>query len=258
VQRATETRPYAIKIRELVQEVSAEAGDFESPLMSPPSESPKRVLLLVITSDRGLCGAYNTNVLRTGLAAIRKAEASGHTVDVEVAGKKGGGFFKFQGYKPLEQHQIGDKPSYEDVERIASSYIERFSDGDYDLIQIVSMRFESASKQYPEAMQLLPLAQLEADEENGSSGGIRADYDFSPSSEALLSELLPTSVKTSVFQAFVEGIVSEHIMRMVAMKAATENARDLGKDLRRSFNRARQSQITTELTEIISGAAALE
>ena len=128
-----------------------------------------------------------------------------------------------------------------------------FAEGEWDSVSVAYTRFESNARQIPEVIQLLPLSQ-----EEGETEGTSANYDFSPSAEAILDDLLPRSIKTTLFQAFNDAAVSEQIMRMIAMKAASENANDLGKDLKRDYNRARQAQITTELTEIISGAAALE
>ena len=157
---------------------------------------------------------------------------------------------------PDLQIVVGDKPKFEDVAKVANRYMEEFSKGEWDAIHIAYMRFESNAKQVPETIQLLPL-----ESQNSTSSEdleATANYDFSPSANEILDDLLPRSIKTTLFQVFNDAVVSENIMRMVAMKAATENANDLGKDLRRDYNRARQAQITTELTEIISGAAALE
>ena len=254
--RAKDTRPYTDAVRNLVGEVSSAAGDYDSPLFCANGESNKQ-LLLVISSDRGLCGAYNSNVLRGALKHIRATTAEGKTVDVEAAGKKASAFFKFQKHEPVEKFSLGDTPSFEDVARIADRYMDGFAKGEWDSVRVAYMRFESNSKQIPEVIQLLPLSQ-DAAEEQDASKGISANYDFSPSAEDILDDLLPRSVKTTLFQAFNDSAVSEQIMRMIAMKAATENANDLGKDLKRDYNRARQAKITTELTEIISGAAALE
>ncbi|MDP6693892.1 MAG: ATP synthase F1 subunit gamma [Phycisphaerales bacterium] len=251
--RAKNTRPYTDAIRNLVGEVSGTDGDYDSPLFNTNSES-KKELLLVISSDRGLCGAYNGNVLRGAIKHIRASSSEGKTVVVEAAGKKAAAFFKFQKHDPVEKFSLGDKPSFEDVAKIADRYMDGFSAGEWNSVRVAYMRFESNAKQVPEIIQLLPLSHEGSDEKEGTS----ANYDFSPSAEEILDDLLPRSVKTTLFQAFNDASVSEQIMRMVAMKAATENANDLGKDLRRDYNRARQAQITTELTEIISGAAALE
>ena len=147
------------------------------------------------------------------------------------------------------------KPSFENVSQLADRYMDGFADGKWSAVRVAYMRFESNSKQIAEIIQLLPLAPNAGDE---NTDGTSANYDFSPSAEEILDDLLPRSVKTALFQVFNDSIVSEQIMRMIAMKAATENANDIGRDLRRDYNRARQAQITTELTEIISGAAALE
>lgn len=258
--RAKATQPYTEKIRQLVTEVTAAAGDLDSPLVDGPTKPVKRELLLVLGSNRGLCGAYNGNVLRAALKHVRRVKRQQSEVVLETSGKKPVGFFKFQNVTVAEQHQFGDDPGYDDVRRLAESYIDRFADGEFDAIRVASMQFISNSRQRPRIMQLLPL-KAEADEqatETPEAGAGSASYDFSPSAEALLDELLPTTVKTSLFQAFNEAVVSEQIMRMIAMKAATENAKDLSKSLRRQFNRARQAQITTELMEVISGAAALD
>jgi F-type H+-transporting ATPase subunit gamma len=251
--RAKDTRPYTNAIRNLVGEVSGAAGDYDSPLFAAKS-SAKKELLLVISSDRGLCGAYNGNVLRVALKKLREAKAQNKEIVIETAGKKAVSFFKFQKHDPAEKHTLGDTPQFEDVARLADKYMVGFANGEWDSVSVAYMRFETNARQIPEVIQLLPLSQEDKSEAEATS----TNYDFSPSAEAILDDLLPRSVKTALFQAFNDAAVSEQIMRMIAMKAATENANDLGKDLKRDYNRARQAQITTELTEIISGAAALE
>lgn len=253
--RAKDSRPYTDAIRNLVGEVSGAAGDYDSPLFNAPTKKNKE-LLLVITSDRGLCGAYNGNVLRKALLHTRSSKTNNSEVTLETAGKKATTFFKFQKLEARNQLTFGDKPSYEDVARVANRYMDEFANGDWDKVSVAYMRFESNAKQIPEVVQLLPLSAdtSETDEETSSS----SNYEFSPSAGEILDDLIPRSVITTLFQMFNDAVVSENIMRMIAMKAATENANELGKDLRRDYNRARQAQITTELTEIISGAAALE
>jgi len=254
--RAKDSRPYTDAIRNLVGEVSGAAGDYDSPLFSAKANTETE-LLLVITSDRGLCGAYNGNVLKKAVQYLRATKSENKELEVETSGKKAVSFFKFQKIVPLEKHTLGDKPTFEDVARIADHYMEGFSEGKWSKVSVAYMRFESNSKQIPEVIQLLPLAPASEDgeTEEGLSVG---NYEFAPSAGEILDDLLPRSIKTTLFQAFNDSVVSENIMRMIAMKAATENANELAKDLRRDYNRARQAQITTELTEIISGAAALE
>ena len=246
--RARDSRPYTDAIRRLVGEVSGAAGEYDSPLFSAKGDT-KKELLLVISSDRGLCGAYNGNVFKTAMQHIRSKTQEGVEVSVETAGKKSNAFFKFQKMEPLNQLAVGDKPAFEDVARIADRYMEEFAEGKWDAVRLTYMRFESNARQIPETIQLLPLAS-EDTQTDASKDSASANYEFSPSAGEILDDLLPRSVKTTLFQVFNDAVVSENIMRMIAMKAATENANDLG--------RARQAQITTELTEIISGAAALE
>tara|TARA_B000000441_G_scaffold122922_1_gene99043 strand:- start:30 stop:878 length:849 start_codon:yes stop_codon:yes gene_type:complete len=256
-QRASSTKPYTERIRDLVLEVSSSASDYDSLLLTGPSEPKQRQLMLVITSDRGMCGAYNGNVLKAALQHVRACRERGIDVDIEVAGKKAINFFKFQKMDLQEQHSLGDVPAYEAVEKIASSFIRRYVEGQYDSVHIVYTQFISNARQQAVVSQLLPMSPPEADGDSAEAVG-EVVYDFQPSVDELLDDLLPLMAKTVLFQAFNDAAVSEHIMRMIAMKAATENSKEVGRALRQQFNRARQSQITTELTEIISGAAALE
>jgi F-type H+-transporting ATPase subunit gamma len=268
LQRAKATRPYTERIRELVAEVSAAAGDVDNPLLGVRSggsgKSAGKEILLVVTSDRGLCGAYNGSVLRNAMNEIRKRRAAKCEVIVETAGKKGVAFFRFQKMDIAERHSFGDKPVFADVAALADRYMADFVAGKIDAVHVAYMRFISASRQVPEVMQLLPLTVDASVAASASASaataakGAETVYDFRPSAEVLLNDLLPKSVKVSLFQALNDSVVSENVMRMVAMKAATDNASGLGRTLKRNFNRARQAKITTELTEIISGAAALE
>ncbi len=261
LQRAHAAKPYTERVQQLVGEVLAAAvagaeGDFEHRLIEGPAESPNRERLLVISSNRGLCGAYNANVLRAAMTHVRELQAGGRQLDLETAGKKAVAYFHFQKVAITQGHTMPDQPPYDEVERLADRYIEEFVAGQHDAVRVAYMRYESNSRQIPQVIQLLP---LEATPRvAGDAGGAEALYDFSPSVEAILDELMPLAVKVLLFQAFLDATVSEHIMRMVAMKSATENASELGRTLTRKFNRARQAQITTELMEIISGAAALE
>ena len=257
VQRAKATKPFTETIRRLVGELSEAAGDLEHPLIDGPPSAVNKELLLVVSSDRGLCGAYNAHVLRASLRHVRSAREKGVDITVESSGKKAIGFFRFAKVALAERHMIGDKPAYEEVERIAARYIDAFTKGEYDAVRVSYMRYESNARQIPEMMQLLPMRPeaLAADDEKR---GPAAGYELSPSGPELLADLLPLAAKAQLFQAFNDAVVSEQIMRMVAMKAATENAKDLKRTLNRDYNRARQAQITTELTEIIGGTAALE
>ena len=256
VQRAKAAQPYSQKVQQLVGEVVAAAGDLQHPLVDGPAESPKRELLLVISSDRGFCGAFNANVLRKAMAHVRQLKQRSLSLDLETSGRKAVGFFRFQRVPISQRHTVGDKPRYEQIDQLAHRYIRQFSEGKYDAIRVAYMRFITNARQVAELVQLLPLKPDEP--ESAEAPAADALYDFSPSTDEILDDLLPLTVKTALYQAFLDAAVSEQIMRMVAMKAATENAGDVRKTLRRTYNRARQAKITTELMEVISGAAALE
>lgn len=267
--RATATKPYTEGVFELVTELGATAGDVTHPLITGPTgpaagEAKKAPeLLLILTSDRGLCGAYNGSVLRTAIAHFQGTGVTGDRVQVELVGKKGVAFLRYHGRAISKQRTLGDKPRYEDIEAIAQEYMDRFTKGEVSNVRVAYMKFISVGKQAPTLMQLLPLKPpaAKAGEAGAKPAGVAAkgvSYEFTPNAEELLGELLPASVKATLFQAVNDALVSEHIARMVAMKGATDAAGKMGKLLTRKYNRARQAQITTELTEIVTGAAALE
>ncbi|PHQ79809.1 MAG: ATP synthase F1 subunit gamma [Phycisphaera sp.] len=257
--RATATKPYTEGIFGLVTELAQTAGNLEHPLIDGPDGGFKdgaKELTLLITSDRGLCGPYNGSVLRTATAHFRN-EPDAKAGRIDLVGKKGEAFLKFSGIPVTETYSFGDTPSFAQIERLADAYMDLFIAGEITAVRVIYMRFISAGKQTPEVLSLLPLKPPAVSEDNAKTGPT-LQYEFSPNGPELLAELLPSTVKASLFQAFNDAIVSEHVARMIAMKAATDNAGSMGKDLTRVYNRARQAQITTELTEIISGAAALE
>ena len=253
LQRSKASRPFVDRIRQLVGEVASAAGDVEHPLLRGPAEPVGRELVLLIGSDRGLCGAYNSHVLRTAANLVNELRTRRVDFSLEANGKKPLAFLRFNKIDVAVRLAVGDKPKFADIDPIAQRYIDAFAAGQYDAVRMVYMRFISTARQVAEVMQLLPLSVPE-----GGDSANAALYEFSPSSEALLRDLLPLSVKVSLFQAFTDAVVSENVMRMIAMKAATDNANGLGKALHRQYNRARQTRITTELTEIVGGAAAQE
>ncbi|MFM8698186.1 MAG: ATP synthase F1 subunit gamma [Phycisphaerales bacterium] len=255
--RAKNSRPYTDTIRELVAKVASQAGDASHPLLETPSGAGKE-LVLVISSDRGLCGAYNSNVLRTAGKLLAELRAGGREIVLDASGRKALAFFKYQKQEISAKHSVGDRPQYAAVEEIAQGYIDRFVAGEFSSVKVVYMRFISTARQRPEVMQLLPLSLPKADAAAGAAKGTVSNFEFSPSAPELLGDLLPRSVKVSLYQAFLDAVVSENVMRMVAMKAATDNAGGLGRTLKRSYNRARQARITTELTEIVAGVEALK
>ncbi len=259
-QRAVATKPYTEGVFALVTELAATAGNISHPLINGPEgkrgKGTAKDLTLIITSDRGLCGPYNGSVLRTAMQYLR-GNPGASSGEIELIGKKGASFLRFNNVTTSQVHSIGDKPTYEDVERIAATYIARFSAGEIASVRVVYMRYISAGKQSPEVLQLLPLKPPAKAGTAATKGGITAQYEFSPEAGKLLDDLLPATVKATLYQAVNDAVVSEQVARMVAMKSATDNAGKMRKSLTRDFNRARQAQITTELTEIVSGAAAL-
>ena len=289
LKRATGTKPYTLKVRELVRELAASVGNVEHPLLRKPSAEDRtnRIAVVVLTSNRGLAGAYNGSVLRAANVFLRQQEAAGKTIDLYVAGKKGVSFFNFQKRPIAQRIDAQDTPRYADVERLGESFIRDFVAAKYDSVHIVYMNFISAGVQKPDVMTLLPLAgvaeatdalsmQVAQQEAQAKAGALDtrrtgADvtahahtynvemlYDFSPAPKELLDELLPLTVKSALFQAFLDATTSEHVARMVAMKSATDNADKMVKALTMKYNRARQSQITTELSEIMGGVEAMK
>ena len=258
--RAVATRPYSDKLSELVADLSRAAGSIEHPLMR--TNDVPRSALVVLTSNRGLCGGFNANVLRAAIEFL-ESRPPGHEVDVHMVGKKGGNYFRFLGRNIDQQtNDIDEKVRFEQVEPIAQSLIDRFEAGKISAAHVAYMRFFSTSKQVPEVMQLLPLAPETADMEDGVDAGTvgtgtTTQYEFSPDPQALLDDLLPASVRMRLFQCFTDAAVSEQVARMVAMKAATDAAGDMITNLTRQYNRARQTHITMELLDIIGGASAI-
>jgi F-type H+-transporting ATPase subunit gamma len=250
--RAVATRPFTEKLAELAADLSRAAGDVAHPLLETHDEVP-RSALVVLTSDRGLAGGYNANVLRAALSHLEQQTAQGVTTDVHMVGKKGIAYFRFL-RQPIAQQTsgIGDKPRFDQVEGIANELMDRFTRGEIASAHVAYMKFLSVGQQRPVVEQLLPLKP-----EASAVEARPVEYEFSPEPKQILDELLPATVRVRLFQAFVDAAVSEQVARMVAMKAATDAAGDMIKALTRQYNRARQTQITMELLDIVGGANAL-
>jgi F-type H+-transporting ATPase subunit gamma len=288
LKRAVGSKPYTSKVRELVRELARNVGDVEHPLLRVPSDTDRtnRVALFVITSNRGLAGAYNGSVLRAATAFIRQQEAAGKTIELHVIGKKGISYFTYQGRPIAGRYEASDVPSYAEVDQKLQPLLKRFIAGELDAVHVAFMNFISTGVQKPDVMTLLPLAGVEsaadglahqmAEKEAQLKAGAldarrtgrdvraeehqydtRTEYEFMPDPKSLLGELLPLTVKTAFFQTFLDATTSEHVARMVAMKSATDNADKMAKALTMQYNRARQSQITTELSEIMGGVEAM-
>ncbi|MFZ1936885.1 MAG: ATP synthase F1 subunit gamma [Thermoguttaceae bacterium] len=279
--RATAAGEYTRRITALVGHLAHSGLEVSHPLLTPRAET-KRVILLVLTANRGLCAGYNSSVLRLAVARYHELSEKIPQVDVEMAGKRGISAFRFRKL-PLAATftHFNDKPSFAEVDVLASRYLLDFGDGALDRLDVVYTKFASASHQEAVVETLLPLGELgvksgtkgteEVFAEKAGGGGESTartssvplgslgerQYEFLPSAASILDEIVPTSFKVRLFKCFLDAAVSEQIARMVAMKAATENADSMISQLSMAYNRARQGQITSELLEIIGGAEAL-
>jgi F-type H+-transporting ATPase subunit gamma len=263
LKRAVGAKAYSRKIRELTAEAARSISDISHPLLRRPADDGGgTAALLVITSNRGLAGAYNGSVLRMAAQFIGEQQGKSKKVDLFVVGKKGVSYFNFQRRPITQRFDVGDTPKFADVEKIADGFIEKFVQGQYDAVYVASMNFLSAGVQKPQVVSLLPLAGVDEPQKNADEKkegfAATAIYDFIPDAMTLLDELLPQTVKVAVFQAFLDATTSEQVARMVAMKSATDNADKMVKSLTMQYNRARQTQITTELSEIMGGVEAME
>ena len=255
--RATQAAAYTKKIAEIVSDLSKGETTVSHPLLTQPQKQ-ENVTLLVLTSNRGLCGGYNGAVLRNVGLRLRDSKAAGETLSLDVSGKRGLTFMKFQGLTPKNRYtEFEDKPTFEQVDVLGQRYIDDFVAGKIDRLEVAYTRFETVSRQVAIRETLLPIGNL-AEGDTAKSIGPAVEYEFAPSPEDILEEIVPAAFKARLFKCFLDAAVSEQIARMVAMKGATENATDMIRTLSMQYNRARQSQITSELSEIIGGAAALE
>ncbi len=272
--RATEAEAFTRKIAELVADLRETSAEASHPLLIR-REPVKRSLLLVLTSNRGLAGAYNGNVLRIANARLLDDQTAGIDTKIEVAGKRGINYFRFRRQAVEAAYtQFEDRPQYEEVETLAEKYIRLYLDGSIDRLDVAYTQFFSTSRQIATVQTLLPVATAELGQaapsvrqsrkattpEDAASGRkkTRVPYEFLPDPASILEELVPVSFKVRLFKCFLDAAVSEQIARMVAMGGATKNADDLVKSLTRQYNRARQSQITRELADIVGAAAALQ
>ena len=261
--RAMAATSYTQRITKVVNSLASAGLEVSHPLLEERTATGKSILL-VLTANRGLCGGYIGNVLRASLTHLPQLQKEYDSVQLEVAGKRGINSLKFRGIRADESYlQFDDQPRYADVDEIATRYLDAYMLGEIDRVDVVYTKFTSISKQTATLETLLPLGSivdLEDDSEKkpeklGSEGDV--GYEFFPSAESILEEVVPTSFKVKLFKCFLDAAVSEQVARMVAMKGATENAGDMIKSLSRTFNRARQSQITNEIMEVIGGVEAL-
>jgi F-type H+-transporting ATPase subunit gamma len=253
-QRFRAARPYAEEITRVIQNVANEAESLAHPMLEQRPDR-KAAAVIVITSDRGLAGAYNANVLRTAEELRSRVREDGMDPRLFVTGRKGLSYFRFRD-RPVEQSWYGfsETPAYEDAKAVADSVIRRFTSGEVDEIHIAYTDFISAMVQRPEARRLVPMVVEDTTE---APPGPMPQYIFEPNADAILSALLPRYVEARVYTAMLEAAASEQAARRRAMSAATDNAEELVKVLTRVANQARQSEITQEIMEIVGGAEAL-
>lgn len=248
-------RPYAKKLQEMLSNIvsNGETGD-----MSLAAERPvENVLMIVITSDRGLCGAFNANVIKAAKAKIAEsysAQQQKGNVTIWAIGKKGAEHFLKNKYKTDDRFRdIFLKLSFEGVQVAAQTAMKAFENKEFDVVEIVYSQFKNAATQKFEVERFLPIPKAEK-----AAGNATADFIFDPAREVLVAELMPKILNTQLYKAVLDSNASEHGARMTAMDKASENANEMLRALKISYNRARQAAITTELTEIVSGAAALQ
>ncbi|MEG0874404.1 MAG: ATP synthase F1 subunit gamma [Clostridiales bacterium] len=249
-------RPYAEKVREVLGNLSENGGGSQHPLQE--KRDVKNVLYVLVSGDSGLCGGFNANIIKECEKLVNAREEDCAIVAV---GKKGRDYFSKRGYNVANEYiGIGDLPTYSTGKSVALDLIHKYTEGEYDEIHMLFSKFRSAISSTPTDIQLLPIIPLEKEEteEVPEKTGVEQDTLFEPSEEEVLGVLLPVYVETVVFNAILESKASEHGARMTAMSSATDNARDLIQSLTLTLNRARQAAITTEINEIVSGAAALE
>ncbi len=252
--RVNEARPYAEMIHEIIKGLAASNEAKSHPLLSP-HDSITNVGIVVVGSDRGLAGAYNANLLKLADKTIREEEAQGTNVKLYLIGRKPKGYFKFRGRRgEREWEGVTDQPAITDAQDIAQTVMDAYADQTLDRVWLVYTDFQSSLTQVPGRMQLLP---VDASEFEGGDE-IAPEFMFEPGPSDILTLLIPRYVEAKIFSGMLESSASEHASRQRAMKSATDNADDVIENLSRVMNQARQDLITTELSEIIGGAAALE
>ena len=253
-QRVESARPYAVQLTKAMEDVARQTGGITHPLLEE-REAPARVGVLVVTSDRGLAGSYNSNVLRIAEDLMRSIRRRSLEPVLYVSGKKGQGYFRFRGVPVRQSWQgLSEVPTYERAEEIGRSLIADFAEHEIDELHCAYTDFRSAFTLRATEQRILPIA---PEEVAGAGDAPSAEYVFEPEPEAILDLLLPQYVVTKVYAALLESAASENAARRRAMKAATDNAEELIKILTRQANRARQDEITTEISEIVGGAEAL-
>ncbi|MFA5959638.1 MAG: F0F1 ATP synthase subunit gamma [Tatlockia sp.] len=251
--RMRASKPYATKIYNVVRHIARANSEYRHAFMV--TREIKRIGMIVVTSDRGLCGGLNANLLRETIRTVREWQQQGKEVDLCVIGRKGQAFFKRVGGHVLASvDQLGDKPGVKELIGVVKVMLDAFYQGEIDALHVISNEFVNTMTQKPTLKQLLPLPLAE---EDSQTLGHHWDYIYEPDAKELLDGLLERYIELQVYQAVVENIACEQAAKMIAMKSATDNAGDLIKEFQLAYNKARQAAITQELAEIVGGADAL-
>jgi F-type H+-transporting ATPase subunit gamma len=249
--RVIAARPYANSLTEVIANLYTPELAERFPLLRQPAET-KKAAVIVLTTNRGLAGAFNANLLKEARALLARLNETNVEAELHVIGKKGLGYFRYVGRAVASSRiDVTDRPTAQNASEIVDPLIERFASGEIDAVYVVYAKFNTALSTPPATLTVLPVTPPERT-------GPQPDYILLPSAEAILTQLLPSYVRNSVYRALVETAAGEQGARRTAMKNATDNAGDMINVLRRTFNRARQAQITQEIAEIVGGAAALE
>jgi F-type H+-transporting ATPase subunit gamma len=258
--RIENARPYALAMAEVLGNVVRYVDDVSHPLLELRPDR-RRVALISIVSDRGFAGAFNSNIIRLTERTVAELTVAGVEVEMIIAGKKALGYFRYRGIEPsISLVGNSDKPSYEEARSIAAHVMKEYETGEVDAVYILFNRFKNIADQVPEMHQLLPIEHevLDQAEAGVAAAGRNLEYLFEPSSAQVLAELLPTYVEALIYRSMLESAAAEQGARRTAMKSATDNASEMITTLTRSYNRARQDAISTEIAEIVGGAAAQE
>ncbi|MBI3500554.1 MAG: ATP synthase F1 subunit gamma [Bacteroidetes bacterium] len=252
-------RPYAAKLKSILENVTSSSGGASGGVFAK-ERSVKNVLLVAITSNRGLCGAFNSNVIKTANRLIRE-EYKGTKVSVISIGRKANDYFKKTEYGivgsdlPRGLNELFDHLTFEKVLPVAETIMKRFSEGQFDKVELIYNQFKNAASQMISVEQFLPVAKPAQEKQEKQ---VSVDYIYEPSQEEIIKDLIPNALKTQLYKALRDSLASEHGARMTAMHKATDNAGEILRDLRLTYNKARQATITKEILEIVGGAEALK
>ena len=249
--RVIAARPYARALADVISSLYSKDLEGDFPLLRQP-KVVKNAAVLLLTSNRGMAGGFNANLIKEARALIARLEGEGTSVELHVSGRKGGGYFRYVARAmATSRTDIGDKPTASDAASLVDALMTQYAKGEIDAVYVVCAQYKSALSSPPVAERVLPVAAP-------ASAAGQKNFLLFPDAGAILSELLPAYVRNAVYKALVETVAAEQAARRTAMKAATDNAGEMLNLLRRTYNRARQANITQEIAEIVGGAAALE